>query len=371
MTRVHAIGVALVLAALLAPAPSGAAQPVVIVVRGVGADTETQGFSAPTVRRLWGVDRVREVRFRYQDGVVPQTFSEYLPQATDWARQIQLQLLREVEAAYREGRPVLLVAHSWGSVSTAIALSGGGDQGRPVGPIRFGDPEARIDQFVSLGSPIGRIQRGIVLDVPEGTIPIHLSVPAAKPAVVGAWTNFVNLDEPRFELRREAAGAQNVLIRGSGYPHDLSGENIERTFWYHPDVLRTLGEARRDLAAAGAPAADTAAADTVLADTAAADTSATASDSVPSVPPAETRAVPPPRWRTVRPVGARRAADAVPAADTVLADTRPPASETAARRPGAAAVPLRSVRPAPRSVTAKGGPPEKAALGMRRRGPEG
>lgn len=226
--------------------PAAAAEPLVVVVRGYGAETDAHGWSS-AVPRLWGLGPVHEIRFPYADGRVPRNFAEFSPQATGWARAIQPQLRRAVEAARREQRPLLLVSHSWGSVATAIALSGGGDYGYPVRPLDV--PPGSIDRWVTLASPLGAARDALYL-APSTGIPVHLSIPSGRPAAVSAWTNVVHAADTVTVRSRDLPGAENLIVRGGATFYD-AGTDLDRSIWVHPDVIRRLQVDHRVLAETG------------------------------------------------------------------------------------------------------------------------
>lgn len=102
------------------------------------------------------------------------------PDESDEAVPVVMEGIRKVFAqARREGRPVYLVAHSWGTVLAHTALH----------RLAVSEPEVRIDKLLTLGSPLvpGQwwLKIFMKLEISAGDLQRFV----AKPANVGRWVN--------------------------------------------------------------------------------------------------------------------------------------------------------------------------------------
>lgn len=138
--------------------------------------------------------------------------------------------ITEVYDAYKDtGRPVYILAHSWGSVLAHTAL-------HRAGRAR---PDLRIEKFITAGSPLvpGNfvVKLFMKLEVKKEKLERRVS----KPAVVGTWRNFWALRD---------AYSNNIPAADSNYQADSDVENVEPTLIdiiLHKKPLRK--EAKKDL----------------------------------------------------------------------------------------------------------------------------
>lgn len=122
----------------------------------------------------------------------------------------QLQaMITEVYDTYKDsGRPVYILAHSWGSVLSHTAL-------HRVAKAR---PDVRIEKFITAGSPLvpGNIVTKLFmrLEVMKG----RLQKRVTKPRVVGTWRNF---------WAARDAYSNAIPAADSNYQADAKVENLE------------------------------------------------------------------------------------------------------------------------------------------------
>ncbi|MCM2267747.1 MAG: hypothetical protein NDI60_08265 [Elusimicrobiales bacterium] len=120
-------------------------------------------------------------------GVLPEGSYEIVP--VRWSRDpeesaaavplVQAEIKKIFAAARAEGRPVYLVAHSWGSVLAHTALH----------RLAVSSPEVRVDKFITLGSPLVPgswwMEIFLKLEINAGQLQQYV----AKPRNVGYWVN--------------------------------------------------------------------------------------------------------------------------------------------------------------------------------------
>lgn len=212
------------------------AEPLVLVVHGMGSGNRDDGWSG-TMQQAWNIGEVREITFRNErHDQTSNTDAMYY--AGDWALDVQ----RQIKAAVTQnpGRPVVIVSHSWGTVATSMALSGGsgggktrelGLQGNQIHPIDLGG--ARITEWITLGSPIG-----------ASTLPLlNVDVSDRRPSTVDHWTNFYDVDDPVSKASHNLQGADNVEVSGSAgnmfsRALDFFGLGAHTGIWTNPAVTR-------------------------------------------------------------------------------------------------------------------------------------
>lgn len=207
--------------------------PVVLVVHGVGGGNRPDGWSRD-VQRAWGMGDVREVTFRNAPHEVTSSVDAAY-WAGDWALEVQRQITSIV--AENPRRPIVIVSHSWGTVATAMALSGGSGGGTSqdlvnkayqVPPIDLGG--ARVSQWVTLGSPLGNRTLG----------QINVDVPNTRPSIVDRWTNFYDSADPVSAPSKNLEGAQNVEVFRSGRWWDPTGISAHMGIWVNPAVTKFM-----------------------------------------------------------------------------------------------------------------------------------
>lgn len=127
-------------------------EPLVIVVHGIGGGNRDDGWSQDVAKR-WSV-QTQEVTFRMEGRTWGTSFVDFARNGGDWARDAQNQIKGIVQK--NPGRRVIIVAHSWGTVVTKLALGGGVASGLTLPAIDLGGVE--VDELVTLGSPLGRAE---------------------------------------------------------------------------------------------------------------------------------------------------------------------------------------------------------------------
>ena len=141
------------------------------------------------------------------------------------------------------GRPVVVIAHSWGSVVGYQAINGLQAGGCPSGsPL----PPGSVDLFVSMGSPLGSDFMERTIKALPGTVPGQelIGKPIAKPATVKTWVNVsVNNDLIAATISaadrnlRWDAGA-NAVLR----PAPLAYTYAHSAYYERQDLVDKLAE---------------------------------------------------------------------------------------------------------------------------------
>lgn len=256
------------LAALLLSTPPAFAQskPLVVVVHGIGGGQRQAGWGED-IRTSWGVgaDDFREVSFSYDTRTGPGSFTDFSFKANEWAVSVQSQIQRLAQA--HPGREIVLVSHSWGTVTTKMALGGAETREGDIPPLQL--PEgSKITKWVTIGSPLGRdnSQRN---DPTAEAKPVSLGqlglvIPDGKPATVqGEWVNMTDPLDPVSGPSQNLKGARNVSVPGTGYSWKewawVPGRHT--AIWNHAEVKKevTGPRAAAQPASAAAPAAPPAA----------------------------------------------------------------------------------------------------------------
>lgn len=211
-------------------------EPLVIVVHGIGGGNRPDGWSNDVAKR-WMVGRLQEVTFRYpgrSDGA-GLSITDFAREAGDWTLAVQEQIKEAVRT--NPGRPVVIVSHSWGSVVTKIALSGGSgggkspalaERGYQIDPIDLGG--VKIEEWVTIGSPLGR-----------AIIP-NVEVPDGCPKLVKHWTNIYDEADPVSAPSHNLAGAENTKVSGSGHSYDPTGVSAHTGIWVNRVVIKHMSD---------------------------------------------------------------------------------------------------------------------------------
>ena len=211
--------------------------PLVIVVHGSGGGNREDGWSRPCAD-AWGV-QTHEVTFRRKGRTPAGSLTDFARYAGDWALDAQSQIQNIVKA--NPGRRVIIVSHSWGTVVTKMALAGGVGAGNSdqlvqadnhIRPLDLGGVE--IEEWVTLGSPLGRADLGTVG---------HVQVPDGLPGIVKHWTNFYDVADPVSKPSHNLTGADNVGVKGSGNSWDLTGTSAHTGIWTNPAVRKHIWNA--------------------------------------------------------------------------------------------------------------------------------
>lgn len=204
-----------------------AAEPLVIVVHGIGGGNRDDGWSHDIAKR-WSV-QTHEVTYRQVNRNAGSSFTDFARNGGDWAKSVQGQIKDLV--AKNPGRRVVIVSHSWGTVATKLALDGGNAGGTEIAPINLNGAE--VEEWVTLGSPLGRA------DNPEIAFNLRqlgVNLSTGRPKVVKHWTNFFDPDDPVSNQSHDLAGADNVEVSKSGYWADVTGMTYHTGIWQNPKV---------------------------------------------------------------------------------------------------------------------------------------
>lgn len=204
-----------------------AAEPLVIVVHGIGGGNRDDGWSHDVAKR-WSVE-THEVTFRQKNRTDGSSFTDFARNGGEWAKSVQDQIKDLV--AKNPGRRVVIVAHSWGTVATKLALAGGNAGGVEIDPINLDGAE--VEELVTLGSPLGRA------DNPEIAFNLEqlgVNLVPGRPKMVKHWTNFYDPEDPVSNQSRKLAGADNVEVTKSGYWGDVTGMTYHTGIWQNPAV---------------------------------------------------------------------------------------------------------------------------------------
>ena len=136
----------------------------------------------------------------------------------------------EVYDSYKDsGRPIYILAHSWGSVLTHEAL-------HRVGRYR---PDVRIDKLITAGSPLVPANFVVELFIKYEVKKEHLEKAVTKPALVKTWKNF---------WAKRDAYSNAIPAADFNLQADFEVENVEPTLInliLHSKPLKK--EAKRDL----------------------------------------------------------------------------------------------------------------------------
>ena len=136
----------------------------------------------------------------------------------------------EVYDAYKgSGRPVYILAHSWGSVLTHTALH----------RVQRYRPDVSIDKLVTAGSPLMPANFVVKLFLSLEIKTEHLEKAVSKPAILKTWRNI-------WAMRDAYSNA--ITAADANYQADAAVENVEPTLInliLHNKLLKK--EARKDL----------------------------------------------------------------------------------------------------------------------------
>ena len=202
--------------------------PLIIVVHGVGH--HNKGWSE-SLKNAWHIPA--EALQPGNDAWVEVTYDPAKPHqptlemlfSEEWVSYVSDRLKEALERARREDRKVILVAHSWGTVMTKLAMDGGSisientnpSPGRETSAVRRIIPRlsGQIDSWITLASPLGRGGSNQYMSSGFG-VPIF-SLPLAKPAQVkGEWANFYDIRDKVSEGAENLSGSANINRDVSG-----------------------------------------------------------------------------------------------------------------------------------------------------------
>lgn len=228
-------------------------KPLIIVVHGFGGGNRPQGWSDEFTNK-WNVGDVKEITFRYpgRDDNSATSFLDFSRHAGDWAMAVRKQIKYFVDQ--NPDRPIIIVAHSWGSVATAMALNGGTGYGAGTeleNPINLGD--RRIQELITLGSPLGRTHAAI----PGNLNQFGIDVSETKPSMVDHWANIYDINDPISNQSHHLAGAdENIEVKHSAssspiinWIKDLftGGISSHRNIWTNPEVIKYIQNTEKRL----------------------------------------------------------------------------------------------------------------------------
>jgi hypothetical protein len=202
--------------------------PLIIVVHGVGH--HDKGWSE-SLKNAWHIPA--EALQPGSDAWVEVTYDPSKPHqqtlemlfSDEWVFYVSDRLKEALERARREDRKVILVAHSWGTVMTKLAMDGGSisikntnpSPGQETSDVRRIIPRlnGQIDSWITLASPLGRGGSNQYISRDYG-VPIF-SLPLAKPAQVkGEWANFYDIRDKVSEGAENLSGSANTNRDVSG-----------------------------------------------------------------------------------------------------------------------------------------------------------
>jgi hypothetical protein len=145
--------------------------------------------------------------------------------------------MKQIIAA-NPGRRVIVVSHSWGTVVTKMALQGGAGGSGVVEPANLGAP---IDQWMTLGTPLGRLQDEAVT---SKMLQERVSIPTGRPPQVKHWMNLYDPEDPIAKESHQLKDADaNIEVTGGRSWWDPSGLTAHTAQWTNPRVTRELREA--------------------------------------------------------------------------------------------------------------------------------
>jgi len=199
--------------------------PIIVVVHGATSADRKAGWSK-YVAQAWNCGEVREVTYTDAPGL------NFARNSEEWAVAVQRQL--EQIAQENPGRDIIIVGHSWGSVVAQKALSGPG--AGEEGPIDL--KGARVREFISLNSPLGREQ----YDVPLNMRQLQTDVSLEKSPYVDHWTNISDAGDPVSKLSHNLPEADNITISGSEEyaPAQFSEIGSHIGIWFYPKVAEHI-----------------------------------------------------------------------------------------------------------------------------------
>ncbi len=233
--------------------PALAKDPLVIVVHGLGGGNRADGWSGE-VANAYGTE-VKEITFRYEGRDTPESYKDFARKAGDWALEVQRQIT-DITRDHPDRR-IVVVSHSWGTVVTKLALDGGtaGGSSRElalndnhVKPLDLNG--ASIDEWVTLGSPLGRAEGARV----AGTLDqLGVDVSPGRPRLVKNWTNFYDTNDPVSAYSHNLEGAKNIGVTNAAIWVDVFGLRAHTKLWTERQVTRHIWNRIQELAAQPVP----------------------------------------------------------------------------------------------------------------------
>jgi len=161
--------------------------------------------------------------------VIPFAWSRDPGDSRQTVPQLQEKITEVYDAFKDSGRPIYILAHSWGSVLTHTALH----------RVARARPDVRIDKLITAGSPLVPANFVVKLFMKLEVRKERLEKRVRKPAIVRTWRNFWALRD---------AYSNSIPAADTNYQADAEVENVEPTLIdiiLHKKPLRK--EARKDL----------------------------------------------------------------------------------------------------------------------------
>ncbi|MDO8805840.1 MAG: hypothetical protein Q7R35_15575 [Elusimicrobiota bacterium] len=140
--------------------------------------------------------------------VIPFTWSRDPGATRETVRQLQARITEVYDAYKVTGRPIYILAHSWGSVMSHTALHN-------IGRVR---PDVRIEKFLTAGSPLAPSNFVVKLFLNIEALKSGLRRRVTKPSVVRTWYNF---------WARRDSFSNTIPAADRNFQADSSIENLE------------------------------------------------------------------------------------------------------------------------------------------------
>ncbi len=199
-------------------------KPLVVVVHGIGDGNRADGWS-DYLRGHWKTNDIEEITFRYKHRGKARSMTDMKQKSGKWAKLVQ----RRLKQIAREnpGRDVIIVAHSWGSVMTKLALNGGVTGSGAVDPLNT--KGFKFLKLVTIGSPAGnkKMLRGLDVVANDG-----------KPKQVHQWENLFDPVDPVSKKSHKIKGAKNTKVE---HPDgDTNRYSNHTEIWYNPYLSKMI-----------------------------------------------------------------------------------------------------------------------------------
>lgn len=161
--------------------------------------------------------------------ITPFTWSRDPGDTVKTVAELEKKIVATCDAYRKTGRPVYILAHSWGSVLTHEALHN----------IAVSRPDVTVDKLITAGSPLIPANFVVKLFLKFEIYKQHLDKAVTKPAVVKVWHNI---------WASRDAYSNSIPAADANYQVDAEVENVEPTLLnliLHNKLLKK--QARKDL----------------------------------------------------------------------------------------------------------------------------
>jgi pimeloyl-ACP methyl ester carboxylesterase len=148
-------------------------------------------------------DRLSEAGKKYL--VVPMPWTRNPQKSAEAIADFKLWLVQVCDAAHKNGKPVYVVAHSWGALLVYEAMAGLAKEGSPI----------RVDKFVTLGSPLGQWWLKYLAEIVNQGWDQTVSMPAN----VNTWYNYW--------AKRDRFSASIPFANGGNFQVDAPADSIQ------------------------------------------------------------------------------------------------------------------------------------------------